>query len=59
MVLRAEVTDLKSHTLVSRRIFTQNVETPSFDAAGAHKAFNKAVTLTLNDMADWLKTLSR
>jgi ABC-type uncharacterized transport system auxiliary subunit len=53
------VTDLKSHTLVARRIFTQNVETPSFDAAGAHKAFNKAVTLTLNDMADWLKTLSR
>jgi cholesterol transport system auxiliary component len=59
MILRAEVTDLKSHKLVSRRIFKQNVETPSFDAAGAHQAFNKAVTLTLNDMADWLKTLSR
>lgn len=58
LVLRAAVTDLQTHTLVSRKLFTQNVAAFSYEAAGAHQAFNQAVTLMLNDMADWLKTLS-
>jgi cholesterol transport system auxiliary component len=58
LVLRAEVTDLKSHTLVSRRLFTQAVPVPRFDAGGAHQAFNQAVTTTLSELADWLRALS-
>lgn len=58
MVMRAEVTDLESRRLLSRRMITQNVPAPSYDAAGAHKAFNRAVTMTLNDLADWLKSLT-
>ena len=57
MVLRAEVTDLKSRTLVSRKIFTQSVPAPSYDASGAYQAFNQAATAVLNDLADWLKAL--
>lgn len=58
MVLRAEVVDLKSRMLVSRKIFTQTVPAPSYDAGGAYQAFNQAATATLNELADWLKTLS-
>jgi cholesterol transport system auxiliary component len=58
MVVQAEVIDLKSHALVSRKRFTRNVAAPSYDAAGAYRAFSQAVTLTINDLADWLKALS-
>ncbi len=58
MELRAEVIDLNTRTLLARRTFTQSVPVSSYDAAGAHKAFNEAVTLTLNDVGDWLKGLA-
>jgi cholesterol transport system auxiliary component len=58
MELRAEVVDLKTRSLVARRMFSQTIASSSFDAAGAHKAFNEASTRTLNEMADWLKGLS-
>jgi cholesterol transport system auxiliary component len=58
MELRTEVVDLKTRTLVARKTFTQSVAVPSYNAAGAHKAFNEAATRTLNDLADWLKELS-
>lgn len=57
MVLRAEVIDLGSRSLLARKTFVQSVAVPSYDAAGAHQAFNQAVTLTLNEMSDWLKSL--
>lgn len=56
--LRAEVTDLKTRTLLARKTFVQSVPVSSFDAAGAHKAFNQAATRTLNEIADWLKDLA-
>ena len=59
MELRAELVDLKTHSLVARKTFSQSVAATSFDAAGAHKALNQAATQTLNDMLDWLKGLSR
>lgn len=58
MELRAEVVDLKLRKLLARKTFTQSVAVPSYDAAGAHKAFNEAATRTLNDLSDWLKELA-
>jgi cholesterol transport system auxiliary component len=58
LVLRAEVADLGSRRLISRRTITQTVAVSSYDAKGAHLAFNQAVTAMLNDMADWLKALT-
>lgn len=57
MQVRAEVVDLKTRTLVSRKTFTQSVVVSSYDAAGAYKGFNAAATRTLDEMADWLKNL--
>jgi len=57
MQVRAEVVDLKTRTLVSRKTFTQSVAVSSYDAAGAYKGFNTAATRTLDEMADWLKNL--
>lgn len=59
MELRAELVDLKTRTLLARKTFSQSVPVSSFDAAGAHKAFNQAATQTLNDLLDWLEGLSR
>lgn len=56
--LRAELVDLKTRKLLSRKIFVQNIPVSSFDAAGAHRAFNLATTQALNEMADWLKELA-
>ncbi len=58
MELRAEVIDLKTRTLLARKTFAQSVPVSSFDAAGAHRAFNQAATNTLNEVADWLKELA-
>lgn len=56
--LRAEVVDLNSRSLLARKTFVQSVPASSYDASGAHKAFNEAVTRTLNEMSEWLKKLS-
>ncbi len=58
MVMRAEVTDLESRRLLSRKLITQDIPAPSFDADGARKGFNLAVTQTLDELADWLKSLT-
>lgn len=58
LVLRAEVTDLKSHTLLARKVFTQAVPALRYEASGAHQAFNQATTATLNELADWLRSLA-
>lgn len=57
MLLRAEVVDIKARKLIARNTFSQSVPAASYNAAGAHQAFNQAATQTLNEMADWLKTL--
>jgi cholesterol transport system auxiliary component len=58
MELRAEVVDLKTRALLARKTFSQSVAVSSFDAAGAHKAFNDAATRNLNELTDWLRELS-
>lgn len=58
MKLRAEVVDLGSRRLLATRTFVQSVAVPSYDAEGAHQSFNRAVTLSLNEIADWLKELA-
>ncbi|MEW6133807.1 MAG: ABC-type transport auxiliary lipoprotein family protein [Pseudomonadota bacterium] len=58
MELRAELVDLKTRRLLARKNFVQTVAVDSYDAVGAHKAFNQAATLMLNDIADWLKELA-
>ena len=58
MALRAEVVNLKNRTLLARKTFVLSVPVSSFDASGAHQAFNEAATRTLNELADWLKELS-
>jgi cholesterol transport system auxiliary component len=58
MELRAEVVDLKTRTLLARKTFIQTIAVTSFDAEGAHKAFNEATTRTINEVADWLKDLA-
>lgn len=57
MLLRAEVVDIKARKLIARNTFSQSIPAASYNAAGAHQAFNQAATQTLNEMADWLKTL--
>lgn len=58
VTFRAEVVDLKTRALLARKTFTQSVDVSTYNAAGAHKAFNEASTRTLNELADWLKELS-
>lgn len=58
LLMRAELSDLKTRTLISRKFFVQSLPAASYDAEGAHQAFNQAVTMTLNELADWLKQLS-
>lgn len=58
MELRAEVVDLKTRKLLARKTFVQSIGVSTYDAAGAHKAFNEAATRTLDEVADWLKELA-
>ncbi len=55
--LRAEVTDLRSRTLIARKLFIQDVPAPTYNAAGAVSAFNIATGKLLDDMGAWLQTL--
>lgn len=54
LVLRAELVDLSSRALVSRRVFEQNVPLASYDAAGAARAANEATARTLDEVSAWL-----
>jgi len=54
LVLRAELIDLKKRTLLDRRSFEQHVPLSTYDAAGAAKASNLAVSRTLDELAAWL-----
>lgn len=55
--LRAEVTDLRTRTLIARKLFIQNVPAPTYNAAGAVTAFNIATGKLLDDVGAWLQTL--
>ena len=54
--LRAELVDLKTRTLLSRRHFKQDVLLTTYDAAGTAKASNQAVGRALDELTAWLAT---
>lgn len=55
--LRAEVMDLRSRTLVARKLFTAHIPAPTYNAAGAVAAFNTATGKLLDDLGSWLESL--
>lgn len=57
ILLQADVVDLATHGLVAHKLFSVSADLASFDAAGAHEAFNRATTHLLDDMMDWLISL--
>lgn len=56
--LRAELIDLKSRRLIARKILTRAANAPSYDAAGAHSAFDSATTQLLDGLTFWLSDLT-
>lgn len=57
--LRAELIDLKTRKLLSRKWFERRVPIASFDAAGAATGFNQATTGVLDDVLSWLAALPK
>jgi cholesterol transport system auxiliary component len=56
MKLRAELIDMKKHSLRGRRVFEQKVPLTTYDAAGAARASSLAVGRMLDELTDWLAT---
>lgn len=54
MVLRADLVDLKSRVLISRKQFVQRIALSSYDAQGAAQAFNRASSQVLDELVAWL-----
>lgn len=54
LVLRAELIDLNSRALISRRTFEENVPLARYDAEGAARAANQATANTLDALTAWL-----
>ena len=59
VLLRAELVDLKTHNLLSRKWFERRVPVPSYDAAGAAQGFNQASSGVLDDVIAWLATMPK
>lgn len=59
VVLRAELIDLKTRMLVSRKWFAYRVPVRSFNAVGAAQGFNQASTGVLDDLVAWLRTVQK
>ncbi len=56
LVLRAELMDMNQRTLLGRRVFEQRIALGSYDAAGAARASNQAVSAVLDELTTWLAT---
>lgn len=54
VLLRAELIDLKTRKLLSRKWFERRVPVTSYDAAGAALGFNQATSGVLDDLVAWL-----
>lgn len=59
VVLRAELIDLKTRNLVSRKWFEGRVPVVSFDAGGAAQGFNQASSGVLDDLVAWLSAIPK
>ena len=54
VVLTAELVDPVRRVLLARRTFEQSAPAPSYDAPGAARAFNLAVSAVLGDVSAWI-----
>lgn len=59
VALRAELIDLKTRKLLSRKTFERRTPVGSYDAAGAATGFNRATSGILDDVVAWLATLPK
>lgn len=59
IVLRAELIDLKTRSLLGRSLIEQRVEATGYDAAGAAQAFNLATGRALDDLVVWLANVNK
>lgn len=59
VLLRAELIDLKTRKLLSRKTFERRMPVSSYDAAGAAEGFNRASSGILDDVVAWLTTLPK
>lgn len=57
LVLRAELVDLGTRTLLGRQTFEQEVAVSRFDAAGAAEAADIVVSQVLDALAGWLASV--
>lgn len=59
VALRADLIDLKTRKLLSRKTFERRVPITRYDAAGAADGFNRASSAILDDVVVWLTTLPK
>lgn len=59
VLLRAELIDLKTRKLLSRKWFERRVPVTSYDAAGAAQSFNQASSGILDDLLAWLAAMPK
>lgn len=59
VLLRAELIDLKTRKLLSRKWFERRVPVTSYDAAGAALGFNQATSGVLDDLVVWLAAVPK
>lgn len=59
VALRADLIDLKTRKLLSRKGFERRVPITRYDAAGAAEGFNRASSGVLDDVVVWLTTLPK
>lgn len=59
VLLRAELIDMKTHNLLSRKWFERRVPAPTYDAAGAALGFNQASSGILDDVVAWLAAIPK
>lgn len=59
VLLRAELIDLKTRKLLSRKWFERRVPAASYDAAGAAQGFNQASSGILDDLLAWLAAMPK
>ena len=59
VVLRADLIDLKTRKLLSRKEFERRMPISSYDAAGAAEGFSRASSGILDDVVVWLTTLPK
>lgn len=58
ITLEARVINLTSNTAVGEKLFNVSAPCPSYDAAGAHAAFDIATGRLLDQMTEWLAHLA-